>query len=112
MTISAELAARLTVARTVSQDFHRATMDLKSGTDWLEYAHRINTALAGLVSALDDALAVSSAVLPGNTAVITSRDLMTILGALADAAQYRAERQDYMLTTRYRALLRALGDDR
>lgn len=112
MSLSAELSARLILARTISQDFTRTSMALKSDTDWLEFAHRINTALAGLLSALDDALSTSSAVLPDNRALLSSRDLMTVLGALSDAAGHRARFGDYVTATRYRALSRTLGDDR
>lgn len=112
MTISAELAARLTLARAITTDFTRVTAELKSGTDWLTWAHRINTALASLISALDDSLRITSAVLPDNSALISSRDMLTVLGALSDAAGHRAEHGDYVSVTRYRALARALGDDR
>ena len=112
MTISAELAARLTLARLITNDFTRTAVARDSGADWLEWAHRINSALAGLISALDDSLNVTSAVLPDNSALISSRDMMTVLGALSDGAGHRDAHGDYATATRYRALSRALGDDR
>jgi hypothetical protein len=49
------------------------------------------------------------------TAWLTRQDLLTVLGALADAVTYRsvfATPDDVAMVVRYRAIQRGLGDDR
>ena len=108
MTISSELTARLTLARAITAEFTR----LQPGTDWEEYALRLNTALLGLIGAIDDSQYAASGTLPDTSTVISARDLMTVLGALSDGSAYRMARGNLVTSMRYRSLARALGDDR
>jgi hypothetical protein len=109
-----ELAARLTVAQAVSADFTREIRDETwpaPGPDWLAWSHRLNTALAGLASAID----VASAVAPDGSLTLAPRDLPVVLDALADAARYRNDHQPDSsagVMAEYRRLARALGDGR
>jgi kynureninase len=112
VTVSSELSARLILARNITADFDRQSRSLQSGTDWLEFGHRLNTALAGLIGAIDDAQFAATGTLPDTSTVIAAKDLMTVLGALNDGAGHRAMNGDYIIAARYRSLARALGDDR
>jgi len=54
----------------------------------------------------------ASGVGPDGTLTLAAADLMTVLGALADGTDYRAARGDSAAVAAYRAVARALGDDR
>lgn len=106
ITPSPDLAARLTLARAITSDFTRQTSDdAWPRIDWLEWAHRLNAALSGLITALDSA---SGPALTGG-AFISGPDLLTVLAALDHAS---AIGTNSLTLARYRALARALGDDR
>jgi hypothetical protein len=54
----------------------------------------------------------ASGVSPGGAVTLAAADLMTVLGALADGTDWRAARGDSAAVAAYRAVARALGDDR
>jgi len=111
---SPELAGRLVLARAITADFERLLGTVRDSDMTLNelgafaWCRTLHTALAGLIRALD---AASGPVAPGG-ALISGRDLMTVLGALSDATDFRAARGDSGAVAAYRSLARALGDDR
>jgi hypothetical protein len=105
-----ELAARMTLAKAISADFDHEIRTARL-VYWETWAHRLNTALNGLLAALD----ASTAPLLDGGAYVSGPDLMAILAALRDAAEYRANNPDDAdreLIARFRGLSRTLGDDR
>lgn len=54
----------------------------------------------------------ASAVLRDGSATLAARDILTVIGALFDAVDYRAARGDTSAVAAYRSVSRALGDDR
>ena len=105
-----ELGARITLARAISADLGTEICSSRR-IDYEVWTHRIRTALDGLVSALD----ASTAPLLDGGAYISGPDLMTILGALRDGAEYRRNNpddSDLASVASYRLMSYALGDDR
>jgi heme A synthase len=107
---AAQLAARLTMARVIAADYAQLpASDEAARHDWREWAARLHAALAGLLVAID---AVTSATGIAGTALLAPADVGTVLGALTDAADWRAARGDRDTLARYRGLSYRLGDDR
>jgi hypothetical protein len=108
--VTHETRARMTLARAISADFTREAREARR-PDWPTWAHRLNTALAGLLAALD----ASTAPLLDGGAYVSGPDLRTILAALRDGAEYRCNNpgdSDLATIAAFRMLSFALGDDR
>ncbi len=101
---AAELAARIALGRAIRADFAR--LALEDRPDWYVWAHRLGTALNGLLSALDGLEAAPGAA--GGT-VVTAGDLGTLGAALTDATGYRLARGDDDMVIAYRRLAAAVG---
>jgi hypothetical protein len=108
MTVS-ELPGRLAVARLITRDFTSMASGKQTVTagELLEWAHRINTALAKLIVTLDDALLNKSVKLISG-AVLSARDLDTVIAALDDAAGHKML-LDAVTAQRYRILSASLN---
>lgn len=105
-----EVAARMTLAKAISSDFDHEVRTARV-VYWETWAHRLNTALSGLLAALD----ASTAPRLAGGAHVSGPDLMVILCALRDAAEFRSNhpgRDDQRLIVSFHGLLRTLGDDR
>ena len=118
--MSAELDARRVAAAAVLADF--AAEDAKAahgpfgGTDWAAWAFRLAAELGSVLGQLDAGQAPAARVAPAATGVLldgsawlTHADMLTVLGALHEAAG--ATRQPGM-ASQYAAVAWRLGDDR
>jgi len=118
--MSAELDARRVAAAAVLADF--AAEDAKAGhgpfggTDWAAWAYRLAAELGSVLGQLDAEQAPAARVAPAATGVLldgsawlTHADMLTVLGALHEAAG--ATRQPGM-ASQYAAVAWRLGDDR
>jgi hypothetical protein len=123
--VTPEVRARRTLAAVIFADFTREAQG-SAKVDWLVWANRLGHALGGLLAALDAADApaggreafaaaafASSGVAPDGSARLSPGDLLTVLGALEDGAEWAGavacRGED---AAAYRALARSLGDDR
>lgn len=125
--ITPEVAARLTLARSVTADFARAAAGFDT-PDWLSWSNRLAASLGGLLEALGAADApesgreafqaaavASSGRAPDGTGRLSAQDTLTVIAALSDAAEYRSAHSDdgdRQLIVAYRLLSLGLGDDR
>lgn len=111
MSIS-EVAGRLTLARLIVRDFTAAVSSQNPMTqhELLEWAHRVNTALAKLVTSLDTALQNQTVKISAGGAIISANDLKDILTALDDAIIYKML-TDPNAARRYRTLYANLDSE-
>jgi hypothetical protein len=139
--MSPELTVRRAVAEAALADFGRWERGDTIRGDWRTWAFRLARAFGDLLAWIEiepkrrltlvSADTAASHVRPDGSAVLTAPDLLTVLGALSDAAEHLAADlwedcpacdrtgvtcPDHLPLTerlaRYRALSRALGDDR
>jgi hypothetical protein len=97
-------------ALTDAREYRRANADTSDMQLVTNYAGILRGFVVGNLAIVPSLAA--SAVLPDGSAELAARDILTVIGALFDAADYRAARGDAPAVAAYRSLSRALGDDR
>jgi hypothetical protein len=87
-----ELQARMTIGRLTSADFtsraQAGTLE-EDGESALTWAHRLATALAGVLTALGSATQTHGAATSDGGMIFTRHDGLTVIRALTDGCHYR-----------------------